>query len=127
MVVRSSQLLGFGSWLAAHFVAFGSFAFAAHDHAPGTGVQSLDVYANGTAIDRLTGESAPSDNGWQVMHARSIDGGANWTEPVRVDHGLPPPHSLHRGMDAQLASAGDRIIAAWTKAGTDKWGSGPIV
>jgi hypothetical protein len=100
---------------------------AEHGHAPGTGVQSLDVYANGTAIDRLTGELAPTGNGWRLIHSRSVDGGANWTGPVLVGPELPPPHSLHRGMDAQIASAGDKVIAAWTKAGTDKWGSGPIV
>ncbi len=29
-------------------------------------------------------------------------------------------------MDAQVAAMGDRVIAVWTTAGTDQWGSGPM-
>ncbi len=100
---------------------------AEHGQAPGNGVQSLDVYPSGAAIDRLTGESLPDGAGSKLMHSRSLDGGATWTEPVQVDRGLPAPYGLRRGMDAQVASAGEKLVAAWTQAGTDKWGSGPIV
>ena len=52
------------------------------------------------------------------------------TRPGRCQHesmqGSRRPFSLHRGMDAQLAAAGDRVVAIWTTDGTDQWGSGPM-
>ncbi len=107
-------------------IALAHCAEAAHGPA-GSGVQSLDVYANQAVLDRLTGESLPDAAGSKIAHSRSADGGKTWSEPVQVDRGLPPPYGLRRGMDAQVASVGDKIVAAWTQAGTDKWGSGPIV
>ena len=106
---------------------FDAGASAAGHEAAGPGVQSLDVYANGTMLDRLIGESLPEGTGSKVAHSRSGDGGKTWSDPVQVDRGLPAPFGLRRGMDAQVAGVGEKIVAAWTQAGTDKWGSGPIV
>lgn len=101
-------------------------AVAHHAHAAVSGVRSLDVYAGGERLHLLTGEDVEGQHGTALLYRKSEDGGATWTPPVRVDAGLPPAFSPHRGMDAQLAAAGDRVIAAWTTAGTDQWGSGPV-
>jgi hypothetical protein len=87
------------------------------------GVQALDVYAEGNRIHLLV---AVAREGTSVLlHSRS-DGGAAWSEPVRVDAGLPPAHSPHRGADPQIAAIGDDIVAVWMSPGTDKWGGGPM-
>lgn len=96
-----------------------------HDHGPSAGVRSLDVCADGARIHRLTGESM-GDNPAQLFHAFSEDGGATWSHPQRVGTGMPAPFGLRRGMDAQIAGTRGVLLAAWTTAGTDKWGSGPI-
>src|SRR5690606_32682217 len=40
--------------------------------------------------------------------------------------GQAPPFSPHRGMDPRIAASRDRLVAVWTTAGTDAWGSGPL-
>lgn len=92
----------------------------AHEHAPAAGVVSLDVQAEGDSVHLLTGESPA------LLYRHSEDGGAAWSEPVRVDERKPAPFSLHRGLDAQIAAAADHLVAVWMTEGTDKWGSGPM-
>jgi len=86
------------------------------------------AYNRSSRIHLLAGESHDPNSRTVISHRLSIDGGETWSEPVRIDAGLPSAHSLHRGMDAQIANCrlGDHLIAAWTTAGTDQWGSGPI-
>ncbi len=95
-----------------------------HQHAAGSGDVSLDVYASDNTVDLLTARSA--EGKIQLWHQRSGDGGENWSVPARVDLTESPPFSPHRGNDPQIAAVGDRILAAWTTAGDDAWGSGPI-
>lgn len=98
-----------------------------HAHAPKPGVQSLDVYSARSVIHLLTGETPV---GAQIPHLkaqRSNDGGATWTEPVRIDAGLPSPHNARRGMDPQIAASGNNAVAAWMTKGTGLFDSGPIV
>jgi hypothetical protein len=103
---------------------------AEHQHSGAqNGVLSLDVYMDVESgrVHLLTGESeAAGGEAPVLLHRVSKDGGATWSKPVRVNGEIPAPHGLHRGADAQIAVRGDRIIAAWTTAGTDRWGSGPI-
>ncbi|MDB6172670.1 MAG: exo-alpha-sialidase [Chthoniobacteraceae bacterium] len=99
---------------------------AAPAHAVASGVRSLDVYAEGTRVHLLTGESMEGSERPALLHRHSEDSGATWSQPVRIDETLPAAFSLHRGMDAQLAAAGDHLVAAWTTAGTDQWGSGAM-
>ncbi len=99
---------------------------AHHEHAAASGVRSLDVDADGSRLHLLTGEFAEGTERPALLYRHSEDGGARWAQPARVDAGMPLPFSLHRGMDAQLAAADDRLVAVWMTAGTDQWGSGPM-
>lgn len=87
---------------------------------------SLDVVAEGERIHLLT--LAAADAGVSgLVYLHSDDAGASWSVPVRVDAGLPPPHAPARGKDAQLAVAGDRLLAMWTTTGSGFMGRGPLV
>jgi hypothetical protein len=96
-----------------------------HGHAVRAGVHSLDVWADGTSrLHLLLGEYRGGKP--VLLHLRSDDGGAHWSQPTRVDEGLPPAHSPQRGMDAQIAATGDDLVAVWMSPGTDAWGGGPM-
>jgi hypothetical protein len=90
------------------------------------GVQSLEVIADGNRLHMLVGEVPEANAAPVLAHCISLDGGETWSERVPVSVGVAPPHGLHRGSDARIAAHGDQIVAAWTTAGTDAWGSGPI-
>jgi hypothetical protein len=90
------------------------------------GVRSLEVCAEGGRLHLLLGELASPTAVPTLTHRSSRDGGASWSEPVQVNRDTPKPHGIHRGTDARIAAHGDRIVAAWTSAGTDAWGSGPL-
>jgi hypothetical protein len=95
------------------------------DHVPDGAILAFDAYSDGRGqVELLLAKSVDGEAG--VFHQHSSDGGGTWSEPVRVDHGMPPPYSPHRGMDPQIAAAGAKLIAVWTTAGTDAWGSGPM-
>jgi hypothetical protein len=96
----------------------------AHPQPPKEGVQALDVYADAARVHILV--AVAKDGAPVLLHSRSDDGGNAWSEPVRVDTGLPPAHAPHRGMDPQIAASGDHLIAVWMSPGTDKWGGGPM-
>jgi hypothetical protein len=101
-------------------------ARAEHPHAPTEGLLSLDVCTHNNRIHLLTGESPGPGAPAQLLHRVSTDNGVTWTNPVRVDTHCPPPFGLRRGMDARITAHGDHLLAAWTTAGTDAWGSGPL-
>ena len=90
------------------------------------GVRSLEVIADGNRLHMLLGESADPAAIPVLSHSTSMDGGETWSTPVPVGSLASPPHGLHRGSDARIAAHGDNVVAAWTSAGTDSWGSGPI-
>lgn len=99
---------------------------AGHGHGQeSSGVQSLDVSPEGSVVHLLTGESSPE--GTRLVYRRSGDGGEHWTSGVRVDAGLAPARSPHRGMDAQIAGRGSNLVAVWMTGGTGLFGSGPMV
>ncbi|NLT71998.1 MAG: exo-alpha-sialidase [Verrucomicrobiaceae bacterium] len=101
-------------------------ALEAKPHAEAVaGVFAIDVFADGSRMHLLVAETT-SDEGARLFHRTSVDGGVTWSESRRVDAAMPPPFSPHRGFDPQIAAAGDLLVAAWTTAGTDRWGSGPI-
>ncbi len=91
-----------------------------------TGVESLDVVVDGQAIHLLLANYDTNSKSPALLHTRSTDGGGTWSAPVRVDGRGIPPKSPHRGMDAQLAAHGPKLIALWGTAGTGLFGSGPI-
>lgn len=90
------------------------------------GVCSLEVVADGARLHMLLGESEDPSSVPVLSHRTSSDGGETWSPSVPVSVGAAPPHGLHRGSDARIAARGKRIVAAWTTAGSDAWGSGPI-
>ncbi|MDB5904129.1 MAG: repeat domain protein [Betaproteobacteria bacterium] len=122
--------LGYAASAVLLCIAFGAAAAdSAHRHSPATSagsVTSLDLYARGDTLDVLTGES---DTKSQVAlwHRQSRDGGRTWSAPSRVDAGMPPPRRPHRGNDAQIASDGRHLVAAWTTAGTGWLGTGRLI
>jgi hypothetical protein len=102
---------------------------SAHVHGDTSAVRSvlsLDVYATGDTVDVLTGENTGGQAA-TLWHRRSIDGGKSWSQPVRVDAGLPTPHQPHRSNDPQIAADPRHIIAVWGSAGRGFRGSGALV
>lgn len=97
-----------------------------HHHETHPGVQSLDVYATPSEFHLFTGELSQDGTRTELLHRLSRDEGRTWSTPVRVDTGQPPPHAAHRGMDPQIASNGDHVIAVWMTPGTDMFGGGPM-
>jgi hypothetical protein len=98
---------------------------SSHNHED-PGVASLDVCAQGDRVHLLLANRAPGRPA-VLEDLGSEDGGRTWAAPVRVGAGQPAPSPVHRGQDAQIAAAGDHLVAAWTTAGTlDRYGRGPI-
>jgi Neuraminidase (sialidase) len=114
-----------------HFITFATIflftlpAMAAEKKPAPPGVVSLDVYADGARIDLLTG-TRDVDSPAALRFQRSDDGGKSWTTPVPVGAGQPAPEPVHRGMDAQIAAAGDRLVAIWTTGADTRMGRGPL-
>ncbi len=90
------------------------------------GIHSLDVYADGDTIHLLVADYLPNGQP-MLMHQRSTDGGKTWSPRVRANAGIIAPSSPNRGMDAQIAAAGDKLVAVWMIKGTGNFNSGPLV
>jgi hypothetical protein len=91
------------------------------------GVCAVDVAESNGSVHLILGTPAgPDGKDFVLAHTRSDDGGATWTEPVKIptDHALPT--KMHRGDDPQVAVRGDRVMALWTGRGDGPFGSGPI-
>ncbi|MEY2598441.1 MAG: hypothetical protein RLZZ142_700 [Verrucomicrobiota bacterium] len=92
------------------------------------GVRSLEVFRDADRLHLLLGSFSSDSAPPLLTHQSSTDWGKTWSEPVQVNvPGVLNPHGLHRGVDARIAASGSLIVAAWSGAGSDKWGSGPIV
>lgn len=106
------------------FLSLPALAHDAHKHhhggKPVQGIVSLDVYRDGKAIHLLTGDSQG------VWHQRSSDEGKTWSEKAKVS-GANAPSGMRPGNDAQIAAAGEHLVALWPIAGTGWGGSGPFV
>lgn len=90
------------------------------------GVESLDVAVDGSTIHLLLGDYSAGTKLPALQHLRSTDGGATWSKPVRADAGATAPHIPHRGMDAQIAASGAKLVALWNTPGTGFNGRGPM-
>jgi hypothetical protein len=97
-----------------------------HHHEAIPGVQSLDVYAEGSQLHLLTGQLSKDGTRTELSHQASSDAGNTWSPPVRVDAGLPAPHAARRGMDPQIAAHRGKMLAVWMTPGTDMFGGGPM-
>jgi hypothetical protein len=62
----------------------------------------------------------------QMRYLRSEDGGATWSSPVPVGEGQPGPGPAKRGLDPQIAAAGDKLVAVWTSGAETRFGRGPL-
>jgi hypothetical protein len=88
------------------------------------GAVGLDVSAHGDVVDVLI---AYHDQGsYELRHRRSLDGGRSFGAEVTIPTGDRPPVGPHRGMDAQIASHGDQVVALWTIPGSSRFGTGPL-
>jgi hypothetical protein len=97
-----------------------------HTRPAGSGVVGLDVYRDGSRVHLLTA-GQPATGPAVLRYARSDDGGKTFAAAVPVGVGQPEPDPVHRGMDPQVAAAGDKVVAVWTTAGTeDRFGRGPL-
>lgn len=90
------------------------------------GIESVDVVVDGGSVHLLLGDYHAETKLPALQHLRSTDGGATWSKPVRVDAGATAPHIPHRGMDAQLAASGAKLVAIWNTPGTGFNGRGPM-
>lgn len=121
-----------GTWLVAA-AALPTTLTASEKHSAGhhgngglAGTQSLDVAAQGNTLDLFIGTYTSGNPRARLEHLRSLDGGSTWSKPAHVDAGLTQAHMPHRGMDAQIAASGDKLVAAWMTPGTDRFGGGPM-
>ena len=109
-------------------VSHAAMAATAHEHkAPREvvpGVSSLDVCANDDSVHLLLAVQQPGAAA-QLRYLRSSDGGETWTSPVLLGESQPATIGK-RGMDAQIAAAGDLLVAVWPTTGTDRMGRGPM-
>lgn len=97
----------------------------AHRH-DGDGIVSLDVWAEGNRVHLLTA-TLQSGKPAALQYQRSDNCGESFLAPIAVGISQPAPDPIHRGMDAQIAAHGDRLIAVWTTAGKeDRFGRGPL-
>lgn len=96
-------------------------------HAKSTtvGVASLDVYVDGSRVHLLVAERPPGGKP-HLSYLGSTDGGATWSTPAPVGRGEPTPDPVKRGADAQIAAAGDRLVAVWTTGADTRFGRGPL-
>lgn len=108
------------------FTAFATQAASMHQHEALSGVNSLDVFGEGNKVHLLLGDYQ-ADGKPHLLYQVSEDAGANWSAPVRVDAGMTPPSSPHRGMDSQIAASGQNVIVVWMTKGTGLFDSGPMV
>jgi hypothetical protein len=98
-----------------------------HQHAePVQGVSSLDLFLQGETVHLLTATQDVANGKPPVLfYQRSDDGGAAFSTPVSLGQDQPPTIAK-RGMDAQIAVAGNNVVVVWCTAGTDKMGRGPM-
>jgi hypothetical protein len=102
---------------------------AGHDTASAktaTGAIGLDVYADGGRVHLLVTERAAENPQPQMRYLRSDDGGASWSAPVTVGGGQSAPMPTKRGLEPQIAAAGDRLVAVWTTGAPTRFGRGPL-
>ena len=100
-----------------------------HRHGPAiTGTRSLDVYGDGQNLHLLVGDYTTDGGKIPTLNYRhSKDGGETWSEPAAIPTGGNPPEEPFRGVDAQIAAYGDKIVAVWTGGGgNSKHGKGSM-
>ena len=89
----------------------------------GSGVVSLDVYAQGATLDLLI-TTRESDT-LELSHQRSTNGGKSWgtSHVINVDK---PISIAMRGNEPQVAAHGEQIAVHWSTKGESRFGAGPM-
>lgn len=87
-------------------------------------VLAMDVFAQERVVDLLLFED--TSRGRELRHRRSRDGAQTWSAPVTIDRSGRGIVNHHRGMDPQIAAAGNTVIVLWTLPGASKWGEGTL-
>lgn len=62
-----------------------------------------------------------------AYHAISDNGGLDWSQPVAIETGQPPPDRVHRSNDLRIAAKGNSLLVVWQTSGDGFAGSGPMV
>lgn len=101
-------------------------ALAQRHGPPPAGPAHFDVYADGDAIHLLTGVR-DARSGLVLSHRRSTDGGATWSEPVRIDASGGDVFAPHPGENPQVAARGDDVLAVWNAFDPAARTRGPLV
>jgi photosystem II stability/assembly factor-like uncharacterized protein len=87
---------------------------------------SFDVYADGRTLHVLASGTLGLDPTERLHYQRSEDGGATWSEPIRIETAQPPPYEPAFTHTVQIAGRGSYLVAAWETKGTG-WGEyGPL-
>jgi len=90
-------------------------------------VQCVDMVSTADRVDMLVGKPVDDAGNCGFFHQQSNDGGATWSDAVRVDPVDGEPIAKHgRGHDARLAVDGDALTVVWTLNADGPMGSGPL-
>lgn len=116
-------------WKAGIWLLAPALASAAAPELPGpdilASVSSLDVYADRNALHVLLAGKSRQTGRPIALYLRSKDGGRHWSEPRQANRDERPAVDARPGNDAQIAAAGNTLLAAWQERGAQP-GSGPI-
>jgi len=91
--------------------------------AVGSGVVSLDVYAQDATLDLLT--TTREGETLELSHQRSRDGGKSWgTSHVINIH--QPISIARRGNEPQVVAHREHVVVHWSTHGESRFGAGPM-
>lgn len=96
---------------------------AGHHGAPQLGVAHYDIFGEGDTLHLLTGYRVEGKKGVTLWYRRSVDGGATWLAPVRVNADGDDLFAPHPGENPQIAAHGDRVLVLWSSLRDGKPGS----
>ena len=88
------------------------------------GTASLDVFAQGSVLDLLTTQRHGTS--LELIHRRSIDGGATWGPAHTIDTARRPISIASRGNEPQIVSHGPHLMVHWSTNGSSRHGAGPM-
>lgn len=87
-------------------------------------VVGLDVIAQAGLVDVVS--AVQEADGVRLYHSRSRDGGASFGPQAPVSMFGEQVSNAMRGLDPQIAAAGEKIFVVWTTPGEGNHGVGPL-
>jgi hypothetical protein len=97
---------------------------ASPSHEKRDGIATLDVWPQENTLDLLL--TVRAGEAHRLVHRRSNDGGASWSEDHVIETGPSGLYPSHRGNDPQVVAHGQTVLVVWTRPGTSRFGSGPL-